>query len=107
MNDQDVKRKRVNLSLTEEAYCLLKVQARRKRTNASQMVEGWIWDEEELNGMFRISRAWVKDLDVQTLERLEDYCYENHTSPAEAVKRWVWAVKVKKTAMRGQLSFFK
>ena len=92
--------------MSEESHNLLKSQAMRKGTNVSQMVEEWIRNEEELNGKARISRGWVKDLDIQTLERLEDYCYENHTSPAEAVRRWVWSAKVKNTAIRGQLSLF-
>ena len=100
-------KKHVNLSLTMEAHGFLKAQAMRKGMNASQMVEEWIRTEEGLNGMVRISRDWVKDLDIQTLERLEDYCCENHTSPAEAVTRWIWASKVKSTTLKGQVSLFK
>ena len=100
-------KKRINISITEGAYALLKKQADENQTTMSKMVEDWIRNEEELSTRVRISRRWVKDLDIQTLERLEDYCYENHTSPSEAVTRWIWAAKVKNTAIRGQMSFLK
>lgn len=87
MMDKDNSRKKhVNLSLTAEAHSLLKAQAMRSDMNVSQMVENWVRAEEEMNGMVRISRSWVKELDVLTLERLQDYCFENHTTPAEAVR---------------------
>lgn len=104
--DSGKKRKHVNLSITEEAHALLKAQASRSGTNVSQVVEDWIREEAEQNGQFRVSRQWVKDLDVATLDRLEDYCYEHHTTPAEAVRRWVWAAKVNSKVMRGQQSLF-
>ena len=104
--DSSKKKKHVNLSISAEAHDFLKAQAMRNGTNASQMVERLIRDEESLNKPNRIDRNWIKDLDVQTLERLEDYCCQNHTSPAEAVRRWVWNLKVKSNTMRGQLSLF-
>ena len=100
-------KKRVNFSITEECYTLLKKQARENHATMSKMIEDWIRNEEELSSRVRISRRWVKDLDIETLERLEDFCYENHTSPSEAVTRWIWGAKVKNTSIRGQMSFLK
>ena len=103
--DDSSAKKRVNISITETSHELLKKHASRKNKTVSQMVEDWIWDEEMLEGQVRLDRGWVKELDVESLERLLTYCYENHTSPSEAVKRWIWSAKVKGNAIRGQMSF--
>jgi len=102
-----IKKKRVNISITEESHGLLKKLAEEKQVTVSGMIEEWIRNEEELSSHVRISRGWVKNLDIQTLERLEDYCYEKHTSPSEAVTRWIWNAKVDSKVMRGQMSFMK
>ena len=98
-------KKRINISITEETYSLLKNQALHKNTTMSQLIADWIWTEEELNGQVRINRSWVEELDVETLERLLQFSYENHTSPAQAVTNWIWKAKVKNVNIRGQLSF--
>lgn len=103
MEDQSPK-KRINISITEETYNLLKGQAFQKNTTMSQLIADWIWTEEELNGQVRINRDWVKELDIDTLERLLQFSYENHTSPAQAITNWIWKAKVKNTNIRGQLS---
>ena len=98
-------RKRINISLTEETYNLLKRQAIQKNTNMSQLIADWVWTEEELSGQVRINREWVMELEIDTLERILQFSFENHTSPAQAVTDWIWKEKVKNKIMRGQLSF--
>ncbi len=101
-------KKRVNISITEETYRLLKEQAVRKNTTMSEMIIGWVWEEEEITRQERISRAWVKDLDVATLERLLLYCSQNHcVSPAQAVTNLIWKAKVDDKNIPGQMSFHK
>ncbi len=101
-------KKRINISITEETYQLLKNQANRNNTTMSEMILGWIWDEEELAGQVRINRAWVKDIDVATLERLLVYCSQKHcVSPAQAVTDLIWKAKVDDKNIPGQLSFRK
>ncbi len=37
----------------------------------------------------------VKELDTDTLERLLQFSYENHTTLAQAVMGWIWSKKAK------------
>ncbi len=97
-------KKRVNFSITEKTYNLLKEQALRENTTMSHLITNWIWNEEVISGQFLIDRKWVRDLDVATLERLMQYSYENHTTPAQAIRDWIWTRKVKNEVIRGQMS---
>ncbi len=103
-NDHSPK-KRVNISITEETYNLLRSQAKRENTTMSQLITDWVWNEEMVSVPFRITREWVKDLDTETLERLYLYSYENHTSSAQAIKDWIWSKKVKGQVIPGQLNW--
>ena len=100
-------RKRVSILITARAHLALRRLARKKGVSMNEMIQEWIWAEDDLTGAVRISREWVRDLDIDTLERLQQYCFENHTTPAQAVTQWVWNAKVKNADIRGQMSFAK
>ncbi len=97
-------KKRVNFSITEKTYSLLKEQALRENTSMSQLITNWVWNEEAISGPFRINRKWIHDLDTSTLERLMQYSFENHTTPAQAIRDWIWSRKVKNEVIRGQMN---
>lgn len=46
-------------------------------------------------------------LDEDTLERMCQYAWENHSTLSKAVTDLIWAAKVKNTQVRGQLSLDK
>ena len=37
-----------------------------------------------------------------TVERLKQYAWENHTSVSHAITEWIWHTKVKNEQVRGQ-----
>lgn len=37
-----------------------------------------------------------------TVERLKQYAWENHTSVSHAITEWIWNTKVKNEQVRGQ-----
>jgi len=37
-----------------------------------------------------------------TVERLKQYAWENHTSVSHAITEWIWHTKVKNEQIRGQ-----
>lgn len=41
-------------------------------------------------------------LSEDTIERLKQYAWENHTNMSQAVTDWIWAEKVKNDQIRGQ-----
>ncbi|MCD8353799.1 MAG: DUF6364 family protein [Clostridiales bacterium] len=43
-------------------------------------------------------------LSEDTIERLKQYAWENHTSVSHAVTEWIWHTKVKNEQIRGQIS---
>lgn len=43
-------------------------------------------------------------IDADTLERLRQYAWENHSTVSKAVTDLVWAAKVKNTQVRGQMN---
>lgn len=43
-------------------------------------------------------------VEEDTLERLKQYAYENHTTVSGAITDWIWSAKVKNTNVRGQMS---
>ena len=43
-------------------------------------------------------------LSEDTIERLKQYAWENHTNVSQAITDWIWSVKVKNTQIRGQQS---
>ncbi len=97
-------KKRTNISITEQTYSLLKAQAQRQNTTMSQLITHWIWYEESVSGPALVNREWVKELDTDTLDRLLQFSYENHTTPAQAVRDWIWSKKVKNEVIRGQMN---
>lgn len=46
-------------------------------------------------------------LDEDTLERIRQYAWENHSTISKAVTDLTWAAKVKNSQVRGQLSLNK
>ena len=46
-------------------------------------------------------------LDEDTLERIRQYAWENHSTLSKAVTDLAWAAKVKNSQVRGQLSLNK
>lgn len=42
-------------------------------------------------------------VDTDTLERLKQYAWENHSTMSKAVTDLVWNAKVKNTQIRGQM----
>lgn len=44
-------------------------------------------------------------LSEDTVERLKQYAWENHTSVSHAVTEWIWHTKVRNEQVRGQISF--
>lgn len=43
-------------------------------------------------------------IDADTLERLRQYAWENHSTVSKSVTDLVWAAKVKNTQVRGQMN---
>lgn len=43
-------------------------------------------------------------VDADTLERLRQYAWENHSTVSKAVTDLIWAAKVKNAQVRGQMS---
>ena len=41
-------------------------------------------------------------LSEDTVERLKQYAWENHTSVSHAITEWIWHTKVKNEQVRGQ-----
>lgn len=41
-------------------------------------------------------------LSADTVERLKQYAFENHTSVSHAITDWIWRAKVKNDQVRGQ-----
>lgn len=41
-------------------------------------------------------------LSLDTIERLKQYAWENHTSVSHAITEWIWHAKVKNEQLRGQ-----
>ena len=46
-------------------------------------------------------------VEEDTLERLKQYAYENHTTVSGAITQWIWKAKVKNENLRGQMSLQK
>lgn len=47
-------------------------------------------------------------LSEDTLERLKQYAYENHTTVSGAITDWIWnKAKVKNSQIQGQTTLFK
>lgn len=94
---------RVNISLTQEDHDRLKSLAEKKECSVSHMVS-------ELARMAcpgpGTERLWLLRIDDNTLERIEQYSFEHHIIPEQAVIRWIWAQKVSSSVIRGQMSFF-
>lgn len=42
-------------------------------------------------------------LSEDTIERLKQYAWENHTSASHAVTEWIWHARIKNEQVRGQL----
>lgn len=40
-----------------------------------------------------------------TLERLKQYAFENHTTVSAVIENWTWSAKVKNSQIRGQIPF--
>ena len=45
-------------------------------------------------------------LSLDTIERLKQYAWENHTSVSHAITEWTWHAKVKNEQLRGQRSLW-
>lgn len=43
-------------------------------------------------------------LSIDTIERLKQYAWENHTSVSYAITDWIWHAKVKNDQIPGQKS---
>lgn len=43
-------------------------------------------------------------LSADTVERLKQFAYENHTTVSQAITDWTWKAKVKNEQIRGQQS---
>ena len=41
-------------------------------------------------------------LSADTVERLKQYAFENHTSVSHAITDWIWRTKIKNDQVRGQ-----
>lgn len=41
-------------------------------------------------------------LSVDTIDRLKQYAWENHTTVSHAITDWIWRTKVKNDQLRGQ-----
>lgn len=44
-------------------------------------------------------------LSEDTIERLKQFAFENHTTVSQAITDWTWKAKVKNEQIRGQQSF--
>ena len=43
-------------------------------------------------------------LSEDTLQRLKQYAWENHTNVSQAITDWIWSAKVKNDQVRGQMT---
>ncbi len=43
-------------------------------------------------------------LSEDTVQRLKQYAWENHTSVSQAITDWIWSAKVKNEQVRGQMT---
>lgn len=44
-------------------------------------------------------------LSEDTIERLKQFAFENHTTVSQTITDWTWKAKVKNEQIRGQQSF--
>ena len=96
---------RVNISIPADVHQRLKVIARTKGSNVSQLITDLVRNHLGVPmGMAPIP-DWPQRIPLDTLERIERYAMEHHTSPEQAVTDWIWKAKVSDTVMKGQLSF--
>lgn len=54
-----------------------------------------------MNGQQQKKRVNIY-LSADTVERLKQYAFENHTSVSHAITDWIWHAKVKNDQVRGQ-----
>ena len=100
--DDNSKRIRISLSMTEKTHQLMKDATIKKGTNMSQMIADWVWKEcTPPKYGERVLR-----LSPDTMERLEQYAYQNHQTIDQAITSWVWKAKVKDSVMKGQKNLF-
>lgn len=100
--EDDTKRIRISLSVTEMTHGLLKEVSQRKRTNVSQLVSDLIWEEAAAEYK-RIPKVEVA---MDTYERLLQLAYEKHSTPEQLVSDYIWNSKVSYANIRGQMSMF-
>ncbi len=94
------KRINVNLSMTVRSHEILKQLAIKNGKSVSGLVSGWALEKEQA-----IQERPPILLSPDTFERLEQFAYENHTTPTQALTDMVWKAKVKNANIRGQMSF--
>ncbi len=100
MNKIENKRVSVNLSMTVKNREILKQLAAQNGKTVSGLVASWAQEKERL---YQGPSPVI--LSPDTLERLEQYAYENHTTPAQVLTDMIWKAKVKNANIRGQMSF--
>ncbi len=97
--------KRLSVDIPVEAYALLKEMALAENTTLKDYVLGLILKQAATVSGLQQDRNWIRDLDVETLERILQFANENHTTPAKAITRLVWNLRVKNGGIQGQLNF--
>ncbi len=97
--------KRLSVVIPVEAHALLKEMARQKQTSLKQLILELILKEASIVSGLQQDRDWIKELDVETLERILQYAREKHMTPAKAITAVVWSLNVKNGGIQGQMSF--
>ncbi len=100
MDKTKEKRVNVNLSMTVSIRESLKLLAIKNGKSVSALVSTWTREKEQA-----LQERPPIILSHDTLERLEQFAYENHTTPTQALTDMVWKAKVKNANIRGQMSF--
>ncbi len=100
MNKTENKRVNVNLSMNVKTHESLKRMAIKNGKSVSGLVSTWTQEKEQF-----YQELPPIILSQDTFERLEQYAYENHTTPTQALTDMVWKAKVKNANIRGQMSF--
>ena len=100
--EDNTKRIRISMSITEMTHSLLKKKAQEKGSNVSRLVSDMIW-EDASSGLKADPEV---RLAMDTYERLLQLAYEKHSSPEQLVSDFIWNSKVTYETLRGQMSFF-
>ncbi len=94
------KKKRINITILPKDHNRLKELARAGSTDVSKLVAELV--QEASRTKEKEGHAWIWTLGVDTLERIEQYAYEHHTTPEQAVTDWAFGEKPVRKTRRGQ-----